>query len=220
MTESRCGILCSECQYKEETGCQGCIRIKKPFWGERCPVKACCEERKLLHCGMCGEFPCELLNRYAYDDEQGDNGKRIDQCRCWKKECDNDCGWLDSFLRSFPGVTRDFKEEWQWIRYQVGGKMFAAVCRDAAGIRDIITVKLEVSDGDFLRHQYEDIIPGHYMNKAHWNSIYLDGKVPAAIIKEAIDKSYHLVLSGLPKKKQKEIEGRKMEDALSGKVKV
>lgn len=84
--------------------------------------------------------------------------------------------------------------------------MFAAVCKDAAGTRDIITLKLEPSDGDFLRNQYEDIIPGHYMNKVHWNSIYLDGKVPIDIIKESIDKSYHLVLAGLTKKKQKEIE--------------
>lgn len=205
MVESRCGILCSECEYKEKMGCKGCISIEKPFWGETCPVKSCCEEKDILHCGMCSEFPCKLLNQYAYDAEQGDDGKRIVQCRCWKKECVNDCGWLDSYLRSFPGVTRDFKEEWQWIRYQIGDKMFAAICKDATGTRDIITIKLEVSDGDFLRQQYEDIIPGHYMNKEHWNSVYLDGKVPATVLEELIDKSYHLVLGGLSKKKQKEI---------------
>ena len=205
MVESRCGILCSECEYKEKMGCQGCINIEKPFWGELCPVKKCCEEKEFLHCGMCSEFPCELLIQYAYDEEQGDDGKRIVQCRCWKKECDNDCGWLDSFLRSFPGVIRDFKEEWQWIRYQVGDKMFAAICKDATGTRDIITIKLEVPDGDFLRQQYEDIIPGHYMNKDHWNSIYLDGKVSIEVMKDLIEKSYHLVLGGLSKKKQKEI---------------
>ena len=115
--------------------------------------------------------------------------------------------WLDTFLRSFPGVARDFKEEWQWLRYQVGGKMFAAICKDAAGIRDIITIKLDVTEGEFFRQQYKDIIPGHYMNKAHWNSIYLDGEVPADIVKDLIEKSYYLVLGGLPKKKQKEILG-------------
>ena len=83
--------------------------------------------------------------------------------------------------------------------------MFAAVCKDATGTRDIVTVKLEVSDGDFMRQQYEDIIPGYYMNKEHWNSIYLDGKVPVEVIKELIEKSYHLVFGGLTKKKQKEI---------------
>ncbi|MEW6710633.1 MAG: DUF3795 domain-containing protein, partial [Candidatus Riflebacteria bacterium] len=28
-------------------------------------------------------FPCQLLNKFAYDKEQGDNGKRIEQCRLW-----------------------------------------------------------------------------------------------------------------------------------------
>lgn len=88
--------------------------------------------------------------------------------------------------------------------------MFAAICRDSTGERDIITIKLDVMDGEFLRQQYKDIIPGYYMNKAHWNSIYLDGEVPADIVKELIEKSYYLVVEGLPKKKQKEIleEGR------------
>lgn len=87
--------------------------------------------------------------------------------------------------------------------------MFAAICRDSTGERDIITIKLDVMDGEFLRQQYKDIIPGYYMNKAHWNSIYLDGEVPADIVKELIEKSYYLVVEGLPKKKQKEILGER-----------
>ena len=86
MVESRCGILCSECEYKEKMGCKGCISIEKPFWGEMCLAKKCCEEKKNMHCGMCSQFTCELLNQYAYDEEQGDDGKRIVQCRCWQKE--------------------------------------------------------------------------------------------------------------------------------------
>ena len=31
MIESRCGILCSECEYKESMGCCGCLNINKPF---------------------------------------------------------------------------------------------------------------------------------------------------------------------------------------------
>ena len=51
MVESRCGILCGECGYREQMNCGG--------------------------------FPCDLLNMFAYDKEQGDNGKRIEQCRKW-----------------------------------------------------------------------------------------------------------------------------------------
>lgn len=86
MLESRCGILCSECGYKEQTGCKGCVNIDKPFWGESCPVKDCCESKNHPHCGLCPQFPCQLLTKFAYDEQQGDNGKRIRQCEIWCKE--------------------------------------------------------------------------------------------------------------------------------------
>lgn len=57
--------------------------------------------------------------------------------------------------------------------------MFAAICLDETNENKpvYITLKLEAMDGDFLRQQYEDIIPGYYMNKVHWNSIKPDGEV-------------------------------------------
>ena len=85
--------------------------------------------------------------------------------------------------------------------------MFATICKDATETRNIVTIKLDVMEGEFLRQQYEDIIPGHYMNKQHWNSIYLDGKVSEDMMKDMIEKSYNLVLGGLSKKKQSEIRG-------------
>ncbi len=85
--ESRCGILCSTCEYKDQMECGGCVNIEKPFWGgEKCPVKSCCESKENKHCGTCENFTCELLNKFAYDKEQGgDNGKRIKQCREWSE---------------------------------------------------------------------------------------------------------------------------------------
>ena len=85
--ESRCGIKCSECGYRESAGCKGCVNIDKPFWGEKCMVKYCCENKQLSHCGECDAFPCDLLNSFSYDKEQGDNGARIKQCRKWAEEC-------------------------------------------------------------------------------------------------------------------------------------
>lgn len=83
MVESRCGILCGECEHRVPMNCKGCIHIEKPFWGESCPIKSCCETREQEHCGQCKDFPCELLKQFAYDKNQGDDGKRIKQCRCW-----------------------------------------------------------------------------------------------------------------------------------------
>lgn len=114
--------------------------------------------------------------------------------------------WIDDYLLEKPGVTKDLQAEWNWVRYQIGGKMFAAICLDdATGKPVYITLKLKPEEGDFLRQQYEDIIPGYYMNKQHWNSIKADGSIPDELVKEMLDKSYALVLGGFSKKKQKEL---------------
>lgn len=114
--------------------------------------------------------------------------------------------WLDEFLMNKPFVTKDIQKDWNWIRYQIGGKMFAAVCLEWGTNKPYyITLKLEPSEGDFLRQQYEDIIPGYYMNKTHWNSVKPDGNVPDDLLKDMLNKSYFLVWSGFSRKKQKEI---------------
>lgn len=116
--------------------------------------------------------------------------------------------WLHDYLAAKQGATRDFKEEWQWTRYQIGGKLFAAVCRDDDGAESIVTLKLPPEDGRFFRAQYEDIFPGYYMNKEHWNSVRLDGSVPDDLLQKLLDKSYELVFSSLPKKRQRELAGQ------------
>ncbi len=113
--------------------------------------------------------------------------------------------WIDEFLLNKKGVVKDYKEEWKWIRYQIGGKMFAAICLDEKDAPYYITLKLEPSEGDFLRNQYDDIIPGYYMNKMHWNSIKPDGEVPDDLVRDLLEKSYQLVLGSLSKKVQLEI---------------
>ena len=115
--------------------------------------------------------------------------------------------WMDEYLLAKPGVTKDLQADWNWIRYHVGGKMFAAICLKEENIPVYITLKLEPAAGEFWRSQYEDVIPGYYMNKVHWNSIRPDGQVPDEILKDMLDQSYALVLGGFSKKKQKEIAG-------------
>lgn len=112
---------------------------------------------------------------------------------------------FDEYCLAKKGVEKDFKVEWGWTRYLIRGKMFAVICRDKEG-RDIFTLKSEPMFGQFLRDQYEDIVPGYYMNKEHWNSVYVEGNVPGDVVKQMIDKSYELVLQTLSKKVQKEIE--------------
>lgn len=113
--------------------------------------------------------------------------------------------WIDEYLLQKKGVTKDIQEEWNWIRYHIGGKMFAAICRDDDNNPVYITLKLDPLEGNYLRKEYEDIIPGYYMNKTHWNSVKADGEVPDDVMKDLLDKAYTIVFESLTKKKQKEI---------------
>ena len=115
--------------------------------------------------------------------------------------------WMDEYLLSKRGVTRDLQAEWNWIRYQIGGKMFAAICLDDQNRPYYINLKLEPAEGEIFRSQYEDIIPGYYSNKQHWNSIRADGAVPEDLLKALLDRSYALVLKGFSGRKQREILG-------------
>lgn len=116
--------------------------------------------------------------------------------------------WLHEQLSAMPASEKDFKVEWQWTRYMVGQKMFAAVCKNDEGKETIATFKLEPEEGAFLREQFAGVNPGYYMNKVHWNSVNLDGSVPDDVIADMAKKSYALVLGGLSKKKQKELLGQ------------
>jgi predicted DNA-binding protein (MmcQ/YjbR family) len=112
--------------------------------------------------------------------------------------------WIEDYLMTKNGATRDFKVEWQWHRFLIINKMFAVICVDNEE-RNIITLKCEPSLGSSLRKQYTSIRPGYYMNKNHWNSVDLDGEMPDEVLREMINQSYQLVLSSLSKSVQKKI---------------
>ena len=54
-------------------------------------------------------------------------------------------------------------------------------------------VKCDPEEAIELRERYPAIIPGWHMNKKHWNTIVVDGSLPALLIKEMIENSYWLV---------------------------
>ena len=115
--------------------------------------------------------------------------------------------WIDAYLLAKRGVTKDLQPEWNWIRYHVGGKMFAAVLLDREDRPCYINLKLEPEEGETVRRQYPDVIPGYYSNKRHWNSVKPDGDIPDALLKHWLDTSWRLVLKGFSGQKQREILG-------------
>lgn len=89
----------------------------------------------------------------------------------------------------------------------IAGKMFAAVCFGDDGKAVFITLKLDPLESELLREQYEDIIPGYYMNKTHWSSVKADGLVPDELMGTLLDEAYGLILNSFSKKKQAELLG-------------
>lgn len=115
--------------------------------------------------------------------------------------------WIDGYLMEKRGVARDLQPEWKWVRYQIGGRMFAAILLDGEDRPYYINLKLEPAEGEMMRRQYPDIIPGYYSDKRHWNSVKPDGDVPDDVLRHWLDRSYLLVLRGFSRQKQREILG-------------
>ncbi len=115
--------------------------------------------------------------------------------------------WIDAYLLSKRGVTKDVQPDWNWIRYHIGGKMFAAILLDDDNQPYYINLKLEPLEGEIMRRDWPDIIPGYYSNKQHWNSVKADGAVPDELLKTLLNRSYRLVLAGFARQKQREILG-------------
>ena len=118
--------------------------------------------------------------------------------------------WLDEYLLSKSGAEKDFKEEWEWHRYLLRGKMFAAICtpdskhKEHRG-REMVILKCDPILAELFRAEYEDVVPGFYCDKRNWNTVYLDGSVPDDVLKSMCDHSYESIFKKLTKKIQAEI---------------
>ena len=66
--------------------------------------------------------------------------------------------WIEEYLMDKPGVTKDIQKDWNWIRFQLGGKMLAAICMDDNNKPYYITLKLEPFEGLGKKKQREILI--------------------------------------------------------------
>ena len=118
--------------------------------------------------------------------------------------------WLDGYLLGKPGAEHDYKLEWQWDRYLIQGKLFAALCEpdpkyQTYGGHPLLNLKCDPRLAEGFRAQYPEILPGFYTDKRHWIAVLLDGDLPGEVLRDLCDMSYRLVLEKLPKRVQREI---------------
>lgn len=84
-----------------------------------------------------------------------------------------------------------FDSEWQAIRSKKNQKTFAFIFKHQNGLW--MNVKCDPLKGQFLREHYEEIKLAYHMNKKHWISVVLDGKLSDEEVKARIQESYQLI---------------------------
>jgi predicted DNA-binding protein (MmcQ/YjbR family) len=107
------------------------------------------------------------------------------------------------YCESKAGVVKDFPFDLNTLTMKVGGKMFLLADINADPPR--INLKCDPELAEEMRKEYTSIIPGYHMNKAHWNTVIVDGSIKEETILWMIDHSYDLVYNGLTKKIREDI---------------
>lgn len=97
-----------------------------------------------------------------------------------------------------PGSLETFPFGLDTLVFKVAGKMYALCGLHETPLR--VNLKGEPEWNELLRAEHEAVVPGWHMNKRHWNTVVLDGSLPDALVLELLDRSYELVVAGLPKR--------------------
>jgi len=111
-----------------------------------------------------------------------------------------------SYCLSKKGVTEEFPFGENVLVYKVAGKMFALT-----DLQDFTSVNLKVDpeEGEELREKYASVQPGYHMNKKHWITVLIDNSIPDKLLLQWVDRSYQLVVEGLPKKQRLALDSSK-----------
>lgn len=107
---------------------------------------------------------------------------------------------LREYCLSKKAVEEGFPFGETTLVFKVKGKMFLLAGLDNPVLQ--FNVKCDPEKAIEWRERFAAVQPGYHMNKRLWNTVILDGTIPARIIKEMIDDSYILVVESLPKKSQ------------------
>jgi predicted DNA-binding protein (MmcQ/YjbR family) len=111
-----------------------------------------------------------------------------------------------AYLLGKPESAEDFPFGPDVYVYKVRGKMFATL-----GFNNDVgrmNLKCDPEEAMALRDIFESVVPGYHMNKAHWNTVILDGSIPRGELERMIDRSYGLVVKKLKKSERQALEIR------------
>lgn len=98
---------------------------------------------------------------------------------------------IEDIILAMPNARLDYPFGEGVAVYKVDDKMFAIIQEDSDPLR--VSVKCDPQLAELLREKYETVLPGHHLNKKHWNTIICSGQVPDDELKDFIVHSYYLV---------------------------
>jgi predicted DNA-binding protein (MmcQ/YjbR family) len=99
---------------------------------------------------------------------------------------------IREYILQKPSVTEGFPFGEDTLVFKVNDKIFLLAGLDSSPLQ--FNVKCDPDKAVELRDEYpESVLPGYHMNKKHWNTIIVDGRLSAKQLKEMIDDSYELV---------------------------
>ncbi len=110
----------------------------------------------------------------------------------------------EKYILNKPEACVDFPFRPDVPVFKIRDKMFALLSWHNQ--QAWLNLKCDPDRALALRDIFESVIPGYHMNKKHWNTVILDGSIPAGEIERMIDHSYGLVVQGLPKKLRLSLE--------------
>ncbi|MEE4257078.1 MAG: MmcQ/YjbR family DNA-binding protein [Bacteroidales bacterium] len=109
---------------------------------------------------------------------------------------------LRDYCMSKKAATESFPFDETTLVFKVMNKMFAIT-----DLEDEFAVVIKCDPEEYLamRERYPAVMQARYF-RGSWNRVRIDGSIDVELIKEWIDRSYELVVSGLPSKDQKTLE--------------
>jgi predicted DNA-binding protein (MmcQ/YjbR family) len=113
---------------------------------------------------------------------------------------------LDQFrgyCLSKPGVTEETPFDENTLVYKVAGKIFAIT---DVNTFESVSLKVDPERGVEIRERFPSVQPGYHLNKRHWISVLMDGKVSDRLIQEWTQRSYELVAAKLTKSQRSHID--------------
>lgn len=115
---------------------------------------------------------------------------------------------LRDFCISKKGVTEHFPFDDVTLVFKVMGKMFALTgLNNWEKGEEKINLKCDPDWAEELRGEYEGINSGWHMNKRLWNTVTINSSdVSDDLVRDLINHSYDLVVKGLTKKLQAELD--------------